>query len=138
MIFIKHNDKRTVAVLKDGQPLKLEFKNQAVSAACFLLAETFPDETLVWFHEDVASNLNLEFIENSSCELEMWSYAVNRPLVIAEEMGYVDQSVFFRIQSNVKYPTWLMSGSVGSISCKALNHFRSFLPMYANFDLFLC
>ena len=138
MIFLKHNGKKTVAVLKEGRPLKLEFKNQAVSAACFLLAETFPDETLVWFHEGVASNLNIEFLENSSSELEMWSYAANRPLVIAEEMGYVDQSVFFRIQSNVKYPTWLMSGSVGSISCKTLNHFRSFLPTYASFDLFLC
>ena len=138
MIFLKHNGKTPVAVLKDGQPLELEFKNQAVSAACFLLAETFPDEILLWFHEEVEPSLNLEFIENFSRESEMWSYAANRPLVIAEEMGFVDQSVFFRIQPGVKYPTWLMSSAVGLISCKKLLHFKEYIPVDSNFDLFLC
>ncbi|PHQ28642.1 glycosyltransferase family 2 protein [Leeuwenhoekiella nanhaiensis] len=138
MIFLKHNGKKPVAVLKDGQPLELEFKNQAVSAACFLLAETFPDEILLWFHEEIESSLNLEFIENFSRESEMWSYAANQPLVIAEEMGFVDQSVFFRIQPGVKYPTWLMSSTVGLISCKKLVHFKEYIPVHSNFDLFLC
>ena len=138
MIFLKHNGKTPVAVSKDGHPLELEFKNQAVSAACFLLAETFPHETLVWFHEEVEPNLNLAFIENFPRESEMWSYAANRPLVIAEEMGFVDQSVFFRIQSGVKYPTWLMSSAVGLISCKRLLHFKQYIPVDSNFDLFLC
>ncbi len=138
MIFLKHNGKKPVAVLKDGQPLELEFKNQAVSAACFLLAESFPDETLLWFHEEVEANLNLEYIEDFSRESEMWSYAANQPLVIAEEMGFVDQSVFFRIQPDVKYPTWLMSSAVGLISCKKLVHFKEYIPIHSNFDLFLC
>lgn len=138
MILLIHNDKHPVEILKDGQPLDINVQEQAVSAACFLLAEKFPDELLAWVQEDFKSELNLDFIKAHSNAVEMCSYTANRHLVIAEEMGYVDQSVFFRIQPNVKYPTWLMSGIAGSISCKALNHFRSFIPQYANFDLFLC
>ena len=138
MIFLKHTGNKPVAVLKDGQSLELQFQNKAVSAACFLLAESFPDETLIWFHEDLEHILNLEFFQNPSSELEMLSYAANQPLAIAEEMGFVDQSVFFRVQPGVKYPTWLMSSAVGSISCKALLHFKKYIPAYPNFDLFLC
>ncbi|RXG29768.1 glycosyltransferase family 2 protein [Leeuwenhoekiella palythoae] len=138
MILLIHNNKHPVEILKDGQPLDMYIQKQAVSAACFLLAEKFPKEFFVWVHQDLKGNLNIDFFKAHSNTIEMLSYAANKSLVISEEMGYVDQSVFFRIQPNVKYPTWLMSGSAGYISCKALNHFRSFLPMYANFDLFLC
>ena len=138
MILLIHNNKHPVEILKDGQPLDMYIQKQAVSAACFLLAEKFPEEFFVWAHQDLKGNLNIDFFKAHSNTIEMLSYAANKSLVISEEMGYVDQSVFFRIQPNVKYPTWLMSGSVGSISCKTLNHFRSFLPTYANFDLFLC
>ncbi|MAW96676.1 MULTISPECIES: glycosyltransferase family 2 protein [unclassified Leeuwenhoekiella] len=138
MILLKHTGSKPVAVSKDGQPLEFQFQNQAVSAACFLLAEKFPDESLIWFHEDVEHNLNLEFIQNLSSKLEMLSYAAKQPLAIAEVMGFVDQSVFFRIQPDVKYPTWLMSSAVGSVSCKALLHFKKDIPAYPNFDLFLC
>ncbi|HBO28538.1 MAG TPA: glycosyltransferase family 2 protein [Leeuwenhoekiella sp.] len=138
MILLIHNNKHPVEILKDGQPLDMYIQKLAVSAACFLLAETFPDELLVWVHEDFKFELDLDFVKGHPVNTEMLSYTANKPLMVSEEMGYVDQSVFFRIQPNVKYPTWLMSGSVGSISCKTLNHFRSFLPMYANFDLFLC
>ncbi|WP_167597893.1 glycosyltransferase family 2 protein [Leeuwenhoekiella sp. ZYFB001] len=138
MILLIHNNKHPVEILKDGQPLDMYIQKQAVSAACFLLAEKFPEEFLVWAHQDLKGNLNIDFFKAHSNTIEMLSYAANKSLVISEEMGYVDQSVFFRIQPKVKYPTWLMSGTAGSISCKAFNHFRSFIPPYANFDLFLC
>ena len=137
MILLIHNNKNPVEILKDGQPLDINVQEQAVSAACFLLAERFPEELLAWVHQDIKVELNLDFVKAHSNDIEMLSYTANKSLVISEEMGYVDQSVFFRIQSNVKYPTWLMSGTAGSISCKILNHFRSFIPPYANFDLFL-
>ena len=138
MILLIHNNKHPVEILKDGQPLDMYIQKQAVSAACFLLAEKFPKEFFVWVHQDLKGNLNIDFFKAHSNTIEMLSYAANKSLVISEEMGYVDQSVFFRIQPNVKYPTWLMSGSAGCISCKALNHFRSWIPSYSDFDLFLC
>ncbi len=138
MIYLIHENNKVKEVLNH----KLEVVNfdsqQSITETLFLLAHQFPDELIVWSHSSLKRHINVSAIpEVFHHKLILASYSVHSSYYINDAIGFVDQSVYIKVNRRVTYPTWLMSSDVGGIHASALLTVSSSLEQNKDFNYFL-
>ena len=137
MIFLIHyHRKRVLGVHKNGDAVSCI--NRVPALALLELAENYSDEIIAWCdarYESGTTDINwLEIVENRSI---MASFSCSGRIFLPEEIGFVDTSVFTKINVGVRYPTWLMSGDRGGMYAKTILAFREMEIPVDHFDYFL-
>ncbi|MDO5981675.1 glycosyltransferase family 2 protein [Flavivirga spongiicola] len=138
MIYVVHRNNYVLKIL-DSKFQVVSFETQtSITTTLFSIAEAFPKELIIWCHE-----VYVDFI-NESPILDIFhhkriiaSYSVSNNTYIPNQIGYVDQSIFIKVNYNVTYPTWLMSSDIGGIHAELLNTISKAISKFSNFDYFI-
>lgn len=122
----------------DGSSCEISFDmNVNISRCLKELAITFSNELIVWCHNDLIDFVNFSSIpEIFRDKRGLVSFSSTGKYLFSSDIGYVDQSIFIKVDRNVRFPTWMMSSDLGGIHAETLN----FLPINfinKNFDYFL-
>lgn len=136
MIILTHNDGEVYDIvdLKTNQLIFNTSKNP--SKALFILASKFKERILIWSHVSQKENINIKALEASfHLKNMMLSYSKNQYL--PNQIGYVEDSPFLKVNKSVKYPTWFMSSEVGAIYASELLKFRDKICLNNSFDFVL-
>lgn len=139
MIILYHNHNKVVEVVLKEENESISFsKNETITSVLVDLSTKYPESKIVWCHEDYRDFLNLEEINNLSHHNKvMLSYNPNAVNYLSKKIGYVDQSLFIKINKEATYPTWQMSSCVGIIHASVLVAFHKKVKYDSNFDYFL-
>lgn len=137
MIIIYHQNNRLISVTKDG--IEIPFENPNISKALLIFAKKFPSEWLIWCHIELKEYLNTGSFEKIFHHNKiMASFTVNKLKdYIPESIGYIEESVFLKVNRKVSYPTWLMSSDTGGIHASVLLKFINKIKVNQNFNYFL-
>ncbi|MBT8393581.1 MAG: glycosyltransferase family 2 protein [Bacteroidia bacterium] len=138
MIYLIHKHNRILEIL-DNEFMPLEFEwTTAISETLFELGKEYPEELIIWCHVHLKSAIDkdsLVDIFHHDCILA--SFSVTDQNFIPLEIGYVDQSIYMKVNKKVTYPTWLMSSDIGGIHSNVLNKVLSDVKNDIDFDYFL-
>ena len=138
MIYLIHEHNKVLEVIdNEFKSLAVAF-NEPISKTLFSLAQTYPDELIVWCRKDYKKFINKEAIKSIfHHDRILASYSVGENNFIPEGIGYVDQSIYIKVNRKVTYPTWLMSSDIGGIHAKVLNVVLLDIKKDNNFDYFI-
>lgn len=138
MIVISHNSKQVVSVkstVSGAIPYK---RTNSISLVIKELAEKCPLELIIWHHELVSNALNLELISTLfHHEKIMMSYNPSNHNFLNDAIGFVELSLYIKVNKEVRYPTWQMSGCVGGIYSSVINNLATDIIFDVDFDYFL-
>ena len=138
MIIIYHNKSKVTKIVSPGTVNFSNEINLKIVQALLSLADKFKDEILVWCQESEKDNLNIAEIENLFHHKKLlFSYNSTYNNYFDTRLGYVEDSIYIRINKEVKYPTWQMSSSVGAVHASVINACKKDLNAKDNFDYFL-
>lgn len=138
MIIFYHNKYKITEIVSTE---KVNFSNQInrnIVLALLDFAEEFKEEILVWCHERERNNLNVVGIEKLFHHKKLlFSYNSSSENFFDRRLGYVEDSLYIKINKDLKYPTWQMSSNVGAVHASVINACKK--DLYANdkFDYFL-
>ena len=136
MILLIHKDEVVVEIvdLQTNQLVSNTIKSPI--KALFKVAKNRKESILVWCHQSQKEYLNIEGIKTSfQIKNTMLSYSKNQYL--PNQIGYVEDSPFLKVNKSVKYPTWLMSSDVGAIYASQLLKFENQVNVKESFDFVL-
>lgn len=135
MIILYHHHYRiTKATSSAGHDVSREV-NQNITDGILRLASQYPDEILVWCHESLTENLNVDQIESLFHHHRfLFSYQPEGQY-LGRELGYVEDSPYVKVNKTVRYATWQMSSSVGAAHASVLH--VALCKGDTNFDYFL-
>lgn len=135
MITATHNDHIVLSYSKDNEIYK-DYNGLKLYQFFLKVSKKYPDEILVWVHENLKSDLNTErLLDIFHHKRIMASYSQKQYL--SDPLGYVDQRPFINVNLEVKYPTWRMHKAVGGIHTSVINLYIKYLKEPKDFDEFL-
>ena len=139
MIVVYHSDNKILEIIdQTGQKLDITF-GKTIAEVLFNLASQFPCEKLIWCHNLLRENIDLEEIDALfHHDKMMYSYACGSLNYFNSSIGYVENTPFIKVNKKVTYPTWQMSSSIGVIHASVLNLLRGKIKPDADLDYFLC
>lgn len=139
MIIIYHKNNKVVELKGNDFMIFDKVMNLTLSNLILSLAEKYPDELLVWCHENAKEQLNISEIEKLFHHKKMLlSYNPSGFQFLNKSIGYVEASPFVKVNSEVTFPTWQMSSCVGGVYSELLLSLKNKCIPDANFDYFLC
>lgn len=101
------------------------------------LAEQHPEKWICWCEENYIDQLNREILKDIFLhDLIMASYALNHSF-FQDQIGYIDQHPFIKVNRKVVYGTWRMSTDAGGIKGKTLLKFRKSFGKIQDFGFLL-
>ncbi|TGV04432.1 glycosyltransferase family 2 protein [Flavivirga rizhaonensis] len=138
MMYLIHQNNRLLRIL-DNEFKAISFnKKRSITEALYELAQCFPTEIIVWCHKAYMDFINKKHINNIFHHKRILaSYTVSDKNYISKQIGFVDQSVFIKVNKEVTYPTWLMSSDIGGIHAEILITVLKDFKKHNNFDYFL-
>lgn len=137
MIILYHNGKNSVE-LANAEDFSID-KSKSIAAVLVQLATTFPEELLIWCHQNWKEQLNVSGIGSLFHHKKlMLSYNPSHTPFLDSAIGYVDASLFVQINTAVSFPTWQMSSAVGGIHTSILLRVKDKISLDKNFDYYLC
>ncbi|KAA5822430.1 glycosyltransferase family 2 protein [Algibacter amylolyticus] len=136
MILLTHNEDKVIEIidLETNQLIEGSF-NKPIKAL-FYVADHYKERLLVWCHESFKPFLNIKEIKKSF-HLKNMMMSYSRHQYLPEQIGYVEDSPFLKVNKSVKYPTWLMSSNVGAIYASQLLKFKNQVKENESFDFVL-
>ena len=136
MILLIHKDEKVIKTtdLDSNQSLSSESKKPL--HVLFDLANQYQNRILIWCHDSHQLSLNIEGIK-SSFYLKNMMLSFSKKQYLPEQIGYIEDSPFLKVNKGVKYPTWLMSSEVGVIHASQLVKFESRIDIKKSFDFVL-
>ncbi len=138
MIILYHKNNAVTQVWDDLNSKEIAVKSVSIAKSLFEIANRFPQSLILWCHESQRDNLNMEKIsEIFHHKMIMASYTPSQENYILDSIGYVEQSLFIRVNKNSKYPTWQASSIVGGIFNSVLLKLEKEIVFDKNFDYFL-
>lgn len=138
MIVFFHNKSKVTEIVSTETGIFPDEINRNVIQVLFDFADKFRDEILVWCHESERDNLNITEIENLFHHKKLlFSYNPTSNNYFDRRLGYVEDSLYIKINKEVKYPTWQMSSIVGAVHASVINACKNELNPKDNFDYFL-
>lgn len=138
MIIIYHNKSKVTKIVSTGTPNFSNEINLKIVQTLLSLADKFKDEILIWCQESEKENLNIAEIENLFHHKKLlFSYNPTSNNYFDTRLGYVEDSIYIRINKVIKYPTWQMSSRVGAVHASVINACKKDLNERDNFDYFL-
>jgi glycosyltransferase involved in cell wall biosynthesis len=136
MIVVYHQNNKVCKIVKNQIELSFEINN--VAENLMFLARSNLNELLIWCHLDLKPYLNDDAFENVFHHHKiMASFGCNNQDYLSDTIGYIEESVFLKINKEVTYPTWRMSSLVGGIFAEMLLEFDGKIKLDQKFDYFL-
>ena len=137
IVFYHNNYKITEIVSSETGNFPNEI-NRNIVTVLLDFADRFKYEILVWCDESERSNLNITQIEKLFHHKKfLFSYNPTSENYFDRRLGYIEDSLYIKINKDVKYPTWQMSSAVGAVHASVLNACKNNLNAKDNFDYFL-
>lgn len=136
MVIVCHKHNKVSQLIGNSQENLDVFKQKNIISTLFDLAQKYPSCILVWCHESLKDHLNIEGVK-ASFHLKNMMLSYGSHQYFSNRIGYVEDSPFFKVNKNVKYPTWLMSSQVGAIHASQLLKFQNKLKLNDTFDFVL-
>ena len=138
MIYVVHKNNHVLRILNSKFQI-VSFETQtSITTTLFSLAKAFPNELIIWCHEAYVDFIDESHISDIFHHKRIIaSYSVSNNTYIPNQIGYVDQSIFIKINYNVAYPTWLMSSDIGGIDAKLLNTISKDINKSSSFNYFI-
>jgi len=138
MIYIIHQNIKVLKVLDNEQKEVAFKKEKPIAGILFDVAKSFPDELIIWCHNNYFNYLNKKEIPNIFHHKRILaSFNVSEKNYLPKQIGYVDLSIYIKINKKVSYPTWLMSSDIGGIHAKVLSTVLKDFKTHSNFNYFL-
>jgi glycosyltransferase involved in cell wall biosynthesis len=136
LIVVYHSDSKISAVITaDNQSIAFN-SNGTIANGLSVLAQQFPDATIVWCNIALRENLNLDAIPFLLHHNKMMlSYSSQS--YIGNEIGYVEESLFANSNKKVSFATWQMSSQVGAIHATVINAVKDKILPGQDFDYYL-
>lgn len=139
MILIYHNGKNVLELVNPKTIRLDEVSHKSIASVLVDVAKKYPEEILVWCHQNWKEKLNISEIKKLFHHNKMMlSYHTDEVNYFEKKIGYVEESPFIKVNKSVTYPTWQMSGWVGAIHAEVLLAFNNQIPFDTDFDYFLC
>lgn len=136
MILFFHKNNKITNIVDHTSRKELLVSENNILLMLFEVAKANTNELLVWCHEDIKENLNIEGLKESFyLKNMMMSYSSHQYL--PTQIGYVEDSPFLKVNKRVKYPTWLMSSNVGAIHASQLIKFKGQVSANNSFEFAL-
>lgn len=138
MIIVYHKNNRISKVISVDKSEVTFSKNKSIAFGLMQLAERFPESKLVWCHADYQEVLNVEKLNLIMHHNKMMlSYNPSSGNYLGPKIGYVEESLFIRVNKNVTYPTWQMSSLVGCVHASILRATKETIKRGSSFDYYL-
>jgi len=138
MIIFYHNKFKITEIVSTVTTNFSNEINRNIVDALLDFANKFKDEILVWCDENERENLNHTEIEKLFHHKKMLlSYNPTFANYFDRRLGYIEDSLYIKINNDVKYPTWQMSSMVGAVHASVINTCKKDLNAKDNFDYFL-
>ncbi|NNK39980.1 MAG: glycosyltransferase family 2 protein [Winogradskyella sp.] len=138
MIILKHHNNKVTEVLDEASKTIVFDDAKSIPYILYDLATTYPDQLLIWCNESYFEGLNKkkldEIFHNKNV---MASYSVEDVAYLTDKIGYVDQSIYIKVNKEVTYPTWLTSSDVGGVFATTLTSILGDFNRNNDFDYFL-
>lgn len=137
MKILLHNRAKTFIKVLSSNGEEILVKNSNCTSVLWELAETFPEELIVWCEEKYKETLQLkEWNEIFHHDLIMATYAVERTF-LPNQIEYIDQLPFVSVNRNVLFGTWRMSSDMGGIKGRVLLKFKTLVEEIKDFNYIL-
>ena len=122
MIILYHKNYKITEVISTEMGSFRNEINRNIVSVLFDLAHKYSNEILVWCDESERDNLNSSEIEKLFHHKKMlFSYNSTSGNYFDRRLGYIEDSLYIKINKEVKYPTWQMSSSVGAVHASVVN-----------------
>jgi glycosyltransferase involved in cell wall biosynthesis len=138
MIHLVHKKERVVSVTNTVTKEAIPFSNTSIALVLFELATKFPNDLLFWCHQNLQNFINYKNIDTIfHHKLIFASFHTSNNYVLNTDIGYTETTSFCLRNTEVTFPSWMMSSDVGGLHAAVLLAVQK-LPIYKiNFDYFL-
>ena len=138
MIYLIHENSRVVEILdNEFNPVNCSFK-PAIAESLLDLAYKYQGELIVWCHKSLKNFINKESLSSIFHHNRiMASYTHSECNYIHKGIGYVDQTIYVKVNKKVTYPTWFMSSDIGGIHSDMLLTISEKIKSNKDFNFFL-
>ena len=138
MVVVYHQNNTITKVIAPNNEIVIIEKGKSIAYGILALAKEFPMAKIIWCHEQLQKNLNLNGIKTLfHHDKMMLSFSAVENSFLGSEIGFVEESPFIKVNKKTTYPTWLMSSEVGVIHASVLNLIGKKIKSDADFDYFL-
>jgi glycosyltransferase involved in cell wall biosynthesis len=138
LIFVYHINTKVVVVESEaGEQLDFDLTN-SVAEGLSHIAIANPNSKIVWCHSDYKEVLNIKELSTLfHHDKLLLSFNPSSSNYISSAIGYVDESLFVKVNKKVSYPSWQMSSVVGMVHASVLNELKNKIPFDSNLDYYL-
>jgi glycosyltransferase involved in cell wall biosynthesis len=136
MIVVIHSQQKLVKLSIDGR-VEVSFDGEWITTVIPQLAELYPNQLLIWCHEKAEQNVawsSLELLFDQ--DRKMLSYFPKHNF-FPDSLGYVEDSIFIKVNKKVTFPTWQMSSYIGGMATSILRQIDIQIWKTKNFDFVL-
>ena len=139
MIILYHNG-ATVVEMVNASTFNIDkASRKSIASVLVEVANQYPQEILVWCHQSFKEALSIAEIEDFAHHKKvLLSYNPSDDPFLDSAVGYIDASLFVRVNKKVFFPTWQMSSAVGCMQSEVLLFLNDSIVLDKNFDYFLC
>lgn len=132
MIIVYHYNNKVESIYDVIDQKSILYIENNIIKTLLHLANSYNNRILVWCSVHQKKLLNIEGIINMfTTKNIMVSYSKKKYL--PEQIGFIEDSPFIKVNTSVKYPTWFMSSEVGAIYSSVLLSFKECISN-SNFD----
>lgn len=138
MIILFHKNNITTKVLNADKNQISFIPNKSIAFVMMQLAVQFPNQKIVWCHQEYSDQLNIAGLSKLTPHHKMLlSYNPSYCNYFGNSIGYVEDSPYINVNKNVSYPTWQMSSLVGVLHASVLIAFKDKIKLDLDFDYYL-
>ncbi len=138
MIFLYHNTAKVTVI---NATFESDFSNELnkdIVKSWVSIAHKYPDEILVWCHQDAKNYLNSNAILDCFHHNKVFiSYSPSSSNYLDKRIGYVEDSTYININKKVNFATWQMSSYCGAIHTSIIKACSNEINQNDSFDYFL-
>lgn len=137
MIIVYHRN-NTIAEVAYSNTVVADLPSGSIVSGMLALAKQHPDDILVWCHADLKQALDTSRIQKLFHHKKLlFSYRTSEGNFLDSSIGYVEESIYIKVNKQVTFPTWQMSSEVGAVHTSVLNACRSAFFKNDSLDYFL-
>ena len=133
MIVIVHDQQVVTQLLIDNNDVST-YNGEQVTKVIPILVKQYPNQLLVWCYQSVVKNVDWNSMSSLfDLDRKMLSYLPDSNF-FSDSIGYVEDSIFIKVNKKNSYPTWQMSSYVGGVSTAVLKQIDIKIWKTDNFD----
>jgi GT2 family glycosyltransferase len=138
LIFIYHRNKKIEKVEDHlGQLIDFDASISIVRGLSHI-AIKYPNSVVVWCAMEYREYLNIEQLSTLFHHNKlMLSYQPGNSSYLGNSIGYVDESIFVKVNKKVSFPTWQMSSVVGMIHASVVVEINKNISFDYDFNYYL-